>query len=131
MENLGDIDVQSIAGATATGTHGTGRNLQNLSAALHSIELVLADGSRVEVNEERRVGGHATKRALDARNQEPDIVVETIRVRAAAHLFDGVLLSFEARASTRARTGGAVSEPRERDGTARPADQPARAGARG
>ena len=45
FQNLGDIDVQSIAGATATGTHGTGSKLQNLSAALHSIELVTADGS--------------------------------------------------------------------------------------
>ncbi|WP_433201039.1 D-arabinono-1,4-lactone oxidase [Nocardia sp. CA-107356] len=50
--NLGDIDVQTIAGATATATHGTGATLQNLSAALQSIELVLADGSRVEVNEQ-------------------------------------------------------------------------------
>ncbi|MGX1812192.1 D-arabinono-1,4-lactone oxidase [Nocardia sp. NPDC055321] len=50
--NLGDIDVQSIAGATATGTHGTGAKLQNLSAALHSVELMLADGSRVELNEQ-------------------------------------------------------------------------------
>lgn len=49
--NLGDIDVQTIAGATATATHGTGATLQNLSAALQSIELVLADGSRVELNE--------------------------------------------------------------------------------
>ena len=52
FENLGDIDVQSIAGATATGTHGTGSRLPNLSAALHSIELVLADGSVLEVSEE-------------------------------------------------------------------------------
>ncbi|WP_433711141.1 D-arabinono-1,4-lactone oxidase [Nocardia sp. CA-084685] len=50
--NLGDIDVQTIAGATATATHGTGATLQNLSAALQSIELVLADGSRVELTEE-------------------------------------------------------------------------------
>ncbi|KAA0024086.1 D-arabinono-1,4-lactone oxidase [Antrihabitans cavernicola] len=50
LPNLGDIDSQSVAGATATGTHGTGVRLQNLSAGLHSIELVLADGSIVEVN---------------------------------------------------------------------------------
>ncbi|WP_225724746.1 MULTISPECIES: D-arabinono-1,4-lactone oxidase [unclassified Nocardia] len=50
--NLGDIDVQTIAGATATATHGTGATLQNLSAAIHSIELMLADGSRVELNAE-------------------------------------------------------------------------------
>ncbi|MFC9894208.1 D-arabinono-1,4-lactone oxidase [Nocardia sp. NPDC127579] len=49
--NLGDIDVQTIAGATATGTHGTGAGLQNISAALHSVELVLADGSVVELDE--------------------------------------------------------------------------------
>ncbi|MEV6278558.1 D-arabinono-1,4-lactone oxidase [Nocardia sp. NPDC051832] len=49
--NLGDIDVQTIAGATATGTHGTGAGLQNISAALHSVELVLADGSVLELNE--------------------------------------------------------------------------------
>lgn len=28
FENLGDIDVQTIAGATATGTHGTGARLR-------------------------------------------------------------------------------------------------------
>lgn len=50
LPNMGDIDCQSIAGATATGTHGTGAALQNISAALHSIELVLADGSVVEVD---------------------------------------------------------------------------------
>lgn len=50
--NMGDIDVQSIAGATATGTHGTGLSLPNLSASLHSIELTLADGSVSEVSEQ-------------------------------------------------------------------------------
>jgi L-gulonolactone oxidase len=48
FENLGDIDVQSIAGATATGTHGTGGRLANLSSGLEAIELVTADGSRLE-----------------------------------------------------------------------------------
>ena len=51
LENLGDIDVQSVAGATATGTHGTGTRLRNLSAGIESIELTLADGSRIEVDE--------------------------------------------------------------------------------
>jgi L-gulono-1,4-lactone dehydrogenase len=51
FENLGDIDVQSIAGATATGTHGTGARLRNLSAGLHTIELVLGDGSTIEVSQ--------------------------------------------------------------------------------
>lgn len=51
FENLGDIDVQSIAGATATGTHGTGARLRNLSSALHAIELVTAEGDVVELDE--------------------------------------------------------------------------------
>ncbi|MGH2753746.1 MAG: D-arabinono-1,4-lactone oxidase [Actinomycetota bacterium] len=51
LENLGDIDVQSVAGATATGTHGTGARLRNLSAAIHSLELMLGDGSIVELDE--------------------------------------------------------------------------------
>ncbi|WP_063048678.1 D-arabinono-1,4-lactone oxidase [Nocardia arthritidis] len=49
--NLGDIDVQTVAGAIATATHGTGATLQNLSAAVHSLELMQADGTRVELNE--------------------------------------------------------------------------------
>jgi L-gulonolactone oxidase len=51
LENLGDIDVQSIAGATATGTHGTGSRLQNLSAGLRELELVTGDGSVVRLSE--------------------------------------------------------------------------------
>ncbi|MBO0856430.1 MAG: FAD-binding protein, partial [Nocardia sp.] len=49
--NLGDVDVQTVAGATATGTHGTGARLQNISAAVHSLQLMLADGSTVELDE--------------------------------------------------------------------------------
>ena len=40
MPNLGDIDVQSLAGATATATHGTGRRLGNLATTIEAIELV-------------------------------------------------------------------------------------------
>jgi FAD-linked oxidoreductase len=52
LENLGDIDVQSIAGATATGTHGTGVKLRNISASIESLQLVLADGTVREINEQ-------------------------------------------------------------------------------
>jgi L-gulonolactone oxidase len=45
MENLGDIDRQTIAGAISTGTHGTGARLRNISAQVEGIELVLANGS--------------------------------------------------------------------------------------
>jgi len=45
MENLGDIDAQTISGAISTGTHGTGGRLRNISAQVEGLELVLADGS--------------------------------------------------------------------------------------
>jgi L-gulonolactone oxidase len=50
MENLGDIDRQTIAGAISTGTHGTGATLRNISSQVEAIELVLADGSVRELN---------------------------------------------------------------------------------
>lgn len=55
--NLGDIDVQSLAGAAATGTHGTGAAHPNLSASLRSIELVTGDGAMVELDRERDAAG--------------------------------------------------------------------------
>src|SRR5205807_10381317 len=48
LENLGDIDVQSIAGAISTATHGTGARLGNLSSQVAALTLVLADGSTLE-----------------------------------------------------------------------------------
>ncbi|MFK7914106.1 MAG: D-arabinono-1,4-lactone oxidase [Pseudomonadales bacterium] len=45
LHNQGDIDRQSIAGAVATGTHGSGQTMRNLSSAVIGATLVLADGS--------------------------------------------------------------------------------------
>lgn len=50
FENLGDIDVQSVAGAVATGTHGTGSGLRNLSANVVGMQLVCADGTVRELD---------------------------------------------------------------------------------
>ncbi len=46
LPNLGDIDAQSLAGALATGTHGTGARLPNLSAQVEALELVTGTGER-------------------------------------------------------------------------------------
>jgi FAD-linked oxidoreductase len=45
LENLGDVDVQTIAGAISTATHGTGARLRNISAQVEELELVVADGT--------------------------------------------------------------------------------------
>jgi FAD-linked oxidoreductase len=44
LVNQGDIDRQSIGGAIATGTHGTGPTLGSLSSELQSFRLVTAEG---------------------------------------------------------------------------------------
>jgi L-gulono-1,4-lactone dehydrogenase len=51
LENLGDIDVQSIAGAISTATHGTGARLRNIPSQVVGLTLVLADGSTLECSE--------------------------------------------------------------------------------
>jgi FAD-linked oxidoreductase len=48
LANLGDIDVQSIAGATATGTHGTGTAFGIVSTQIQKLTLVTAAGEIVE-----------------------------------------------------------------------------------
>jgi FAD-linked oxidoreductase len=54
MENLGDIDEQSIAGAISTGTHGTGSRFGGISAQVRALELLLADGSIVTCSDTNR-----------------------------------------------------------------------------
>jgi L-gulonolactone oxidase len=53
LENLGDIDVQSVAGAISTATHGTGARLRNISSQVAELTLVLADGSTLVCAPER------------------------------------------------------------------------------
>ncbi len=45
LPNLGDIDKQSIAGATSTATHGTGTGFGNLATTIVGLELVTGDGA--------------------------------------------------------------------------------------
>ena len=45
LTNMGDIMVQTVAGATSTGTHGTGRDSGSIAAQIRAFELVTADGS--------------------------------------------------------------------------------------
>ncbi len=52
MENLGDVDSQTIAGAVSTATHGTGARLRNLSAQVAELTLILADGSTLRCSEQ-------------------------------------------------------------------------------
>ncbi|HEV7461728.1 MAG TPA: D-arabinono-1,4-lactone oxidase [Solirubrobacteraceae bacterium] len=52
LENVGDIDVQSIAGAMATATHGTGGRLSNIPSQVVEVELVTGEGEVVRCSAE-------------------------------------------------------------------------------
>ena len=47
LANMGDIQVQTVAGAIQTGTHGTGRDVGGMAAQVAGLEMVLADGTIV------------------------------------------------------------------------------------
>ena len=74
LPNLGDIDAQSLAGAIATGTHGTGARLPNLSAQVEAVELVLADGSQRTLS-----GGDALRAARIGLGALGVVVAVTLR----------------------------------------------------
>ena len=54
LPNLGDIDRQTLAGATATATHGTGLDLGNLSTNIVAMEIVDGRGELVRCDEHER-----------------------------------------------------------------------------
>ncbi|MDT4996703.1 MAG: L-gulono,4-lactone dehydrogenase [Pseudonocardiales bacterium] len=45
LTDLGDVDVQTIAGAISTGTHGTGARFGGLASQVRELQLVCADGA--------------------------------------------------------------------------------------
>lgn len=53
QENLGDIDVQSIAGAISTGTHGTGIRFGNLATQVEELTLLTAAGELLTCSAEQ------------------------------------------------------------------------------
>jgi L-gulono-1,4-lactone dehydrogenase len=54
---MGDIQVQTVAGATQTGTHGTGRNVGGMAAQVAGLELALADGRIISCSADSPAGG--------------------------------------------------------------------------
>ncbi len=52
MQNLGDIDRQSIAGAISTGTHGTGVDFGGIGTQVRGLTMVTADGEFLRIDAE-------------------------------------------------------------------------------
>lgn len=53
LENLGDINEQSIAGAISTGTHGTGIRFQSIPNQVEKLTLLTAHGELLEIGREQ------------------------------------------------------------------------------
>eukprot|EP00927_Polykrikos_kofoidii_P064903 TRINITY_DN60710_c0_g1_i1.p1 TRINITY_DN60710_c0_g1~~TRINITY_DN60710_c0_g1_i1.p1 ORF type:complete len:472 (-),score=74.54 TRINITY_DN60710_c0_g1_i1:123-1403(-) len=53
LENMGATCEQSIAGATATATHGTGRLTGNIAANIEALRLVVANGTVLEASRDK------------------------------------------------------------------------------
>jgi FAD-linked oxidoreductase len=49
MENQGDIDAQTLAGAISTATHGTGATFANISSQVRGMRLVTAAGEVLDI----------------------------------------------------------------------------------
>jgi L-gulono-1,4-lactone dehydrogenase len=135
VENLGDIDGQTLAGALATATHGTGAGLGNLPSQVEALQLVDGAGEVHELTHRdgdrflaARVGLGAlgvvtevTLRVLPAytlrgedRVEPLEAVLDGFHARAAAHRhFEAYAFPYSDRALT--RTNDVVpSAPRPR-----------------
>jgi FAD-linked oxidoreductase len=62
LVNQGDINPQSLAGATATGTHGTGETLGSIATQACGFRLMQADGSVIECGPDRHVDLYEAQR---------------------------------------------------------------------
>ncbi|MEV5539132.1 D-arabinono-1,4-lactone oxidase [Saccharopolyspora shandongensis] len=87
LTNQGDIDKQVIAGAIATGTHGSGIDLPSFSAALRRVRLVDGRGEVVEIDE----GDARRLRAAQVAIGSLGVMLEVeLAVSAAYHLAEEI-----------------------------------------
>ncbi|MCU1535438.1 MAG: FAD-linked oxidoreductase, partial [Glaciihabitans sp.] len=106
LTNMGDVDRQTISGATSTGTHGTGGRFGGISTQLRALTLVTADGDVLRVSEtENPELLPAAALGLGALGVVVDVTVEcvpTFVMRAVEHPepLDDVLESWLARVAS-------------------------------
>lgn len=67
LENQGDVDAQTLAGAICTATHGTGARFGNVSSQVLRMRLVTASGSVIDLREgDELLAGRVSLGALGA-----------------------------------------------------------------
>ena len=76
MENQGDVDPQTVAGAISTATHGTGGRFRNLSAQVAALRVVTGSGEAVDLRDgDDLLAGRVSLGALGA--------ISTVTLRCA------------------------------------------------
>lgn len=92
LHNLGSLPHISVAGAVATGTHGSGASLGNLATAVRALEMVTADGEIVALDRDR--DGDTFRGAVVALGALGVVTRLTLDVVAAfdvsQHVYDGL-----------------------------------------
>jgi FAD-linked oxidoreductase len=98
MPNLPDIDYQTLGGAVATSTHGTGARFGSLSSQVVGLTLATPSGELLECDAERRaevfqaartsLGALGVVTRLRLQNQRPLRLVETTRFEPLEDLLD-------------------------------------------
>lgn len=102
LPNLGDIDRQSIAGAIATATHGTGLELGNLATNVIGMELVTGEGDVVGCRADERPDLlHAARVGLGALGSVTEVTLQCVpafrlHARESVEVLDDVLDDFGA-----------------------------------
>ena len=105
MENMGDIDRQTISGATSTGTHGTGSSFRGLAAQIVAVTMVTADGAILRVSEDENAELlPAARLGLGALGILVDITIQCVPAFLLSAVerpepLESVLEDFEARAN--------------------------------
>lgn len=78
QENMGDIDRQSIAGATATGTHGTGIAFGNISTQIEEITFINGLGEVITANESNSTLFNSARVSLGSLGVVTDVRLKTV-----------------------------------------------------
>jgi FAD-linked oxidoreductase len=99
---MGDIQVQTVAGAISTGTHGTGRVSGSIAAQVAGLELVLASGEIVTCSEQENAElFQAARLGVGAVGYVTSVTFQTeqaflLRAQEAPMRLDAVLSEFPA-----------------------------------
>ena len=102
LENLGDIDAQTVAGAVATGTHGTGARFGGLATQVVGLELVTGDGRLLRLGEGAGPPVEGVVVGLGALGVVTEVTLQcvpafTLHVVEDTECYDAVLESLEER----------------------------------